>query len=139
MQGWASHKHKVAAMLRVRVLIVDDNAAVRDGIRIFLEQHEGFTVCGEAMDGLEGIKKTFELKPDVVLLDLSMPNLNGMEATHLIREGFPRAEIVIVTNHSSLEAARLAASVGASGFVTKSLIATDLVPMIDEVMRKHAA
>lgn len=126
-------------MLRVRVLIVDDNAAVRDGIRIFLEQHEGFTVCGEAMDGLEGIKKTFELKPDVVLLDLSMPNLNGMEATHLIREGFPRAEIVIVTNHSSLEAARLAASVGASGFVTKSLIATDLVPMIDEVMRKHAA
>lgn len=126
-------------MLRVRVLIVDDNAAVRDGIRIFLEQHEGFTVCGEAMDGLEGIKKTFELKPDVVLLDLSMPNLNGMEATHLIREGFPRAEIVIVTNHSSLGAARLAASVGASGFVTKPLIATDLVPMIDEVMRKHAA
>ena len=58
-------------MPKVRVLIVDDNESVRNGIRMFLELHEGFTVCGEAADGLEGIKKAFELQPDVVLLDLS--------------------------------------------------------------------
>jgi DNA-binding NarL/FixJ family response regulator len=126
-------------MQKVRLLIVDDNESVRNGIRMFLELHEGFTVCGEASDGLEGIKRAFELKPDVVLLDLSMPNLDGMEATHLIREGSPLTEIVIVTSHESLEAARLAATVGASGFVTKSLIPSNLIPMINEVMRKHAA
>src|ERR1700733_10880681 len=126
-------------MEKVRILIVDDTPGVRDGIRLFLEMHEGLTVCGEASDGLEGIKRAFELKPDVVLLDLSMPNLDGMEATHLIREGSPLTEVVIVTSHESLEAARLAATVGASGFVTKSLIPSNLVPMINEVMRKHAA
>jgi two-component system, NarL family, nitrate/nitrite response regulator NarL len=126
-------------MPNVRILIVDDNESVRNGIRMFLELHEGFTVCGEAADGLEGIKRAFELKPDVVLLDLSMPNLDGMEATHLIREGSPLTEIVIVTSHESLEAARLAATVGASGFVTKSLVPSNLVPTINEVMRKHAA
>jgi two-component system nitrate/nitrite response regulator NarL len=126
-------------MPNVRILIVDDNESVRNGLRMFLELHEGFTVCGEAADGLEGIKRAFELKPDVVLLDLSMPNLDGMEATHLIREGSPLTEIVIVTSHESLEAARLAATVGASGFVTKSLVPSNLVPTINEVMRKHAA
>jgi DNA-binding NarL/FixJ family response regulator len=125
-------------MPNVRILIVDDKESVRSGLRIFLELHEGFTVCGEASDGLEGIRKTFELKPDIVLLDISMPNLDGLEATHLIKEGSPRAQIVIVTDHNSLEAARLAATVGASGYVTKSLIPSDLVPMIQEVMRKHA-
>ena len=108
--SWTSHKGEVTAMPKVRVLIVDDNESVRNGIRMFLELHEGFTVCGEAADGLEGIKKAFELQPDVVLLDLSMPNLDGMEATHLIQQGCPLTEIVIVTNHMSLEAARLAAA-----------------------------
>lgn len=106
---------------------------------MFLELHEGLIVCGEASDGIQGIKQAFELKPDVVLLDLSMPNLDGLEATHLIRKGSPQAEIVIVTNHTSLEAARLASSVGASGYVTKSLIPTDLVPVVRDVMSKHVA
>ena len=126
-------------MSNVRILIVDDKPLVRKGIRMFLELEEGLTVCGEAADGLEGIKKAFDLKPDVVLLDLSMPNLDGMEATRLIRQGSPRTEIIIVTNHESLEAARLSAAVGASGYVTKSLIPSNLVPMVKEVMRKHAA
>jgi DNA-binding NarL/FixJ family response regulator len=126
-------------MPKVRILIVDDKQLVRDGIRMFLEMDEGLTVCGEASDGLEGIKKSFELKPDVVLLDLSMPNLDGLEATHIIREGSPETEVIIVTNRNSLEAARLAATVGASGYVTKELISTDLVPMVKEVMSKHAA
>jgi DNA-binding NarL/FixJ family response regulator len=126
-------------MFNVRILIVDDKQLVRNGLRLFLELHEGMTVCGEASDGLEGIKKAFELKPDVILLDLSMPNLDGLKAAQLIREGSPQAEILIVTNHHSLEAARLAAEVGASGYVTKSLITSDLVPAIEEIVRKHVA
>jgi DNA-binding NarL/FixJ family response regulator len=68
-----------------------------------------------------------------------MPNLDGLDATQLIRQGSPNAEVLIVTNHESLEAARLSAQAGASGYVTKSLIPRDLVPMVKEVMRKHAA
>ena len=126
-------------MPNIRILIVDDKQLVRKGLRMFLELHEGMTVCGEASDGLEGIKKAFELKPDVILLDLSMPILDGLKAARLIREGSPEAEILIVTSYHSLEAARIAAEVGASGFVTKSLITTDLVPAIEEVVRRHAA
>src|ERR1700724_2744842 len=93
-------------MFNVRILIVDDKQLVRNGLRLFLELHEGMTVCGEASDGLEGIKKAFELKPDVILLDLSMPNLDGLKAAQLIREGSPQAEILIVTNHHCPAAAR---------------------------------
>ena len=126
-------------MPNIRILIVDDKQLVRKGLRMFLELHEGMTVCGEASDGLEGIKKAFELKPDVILLDLSMPILDGLKAARLIREGSPKAEILIVTSYHSLEAARIAAEVGASGYVTKSLITSDLVPAIEEVVRRHAA
>jgi NarL family two-component system response regulator LiaR len=126
-------------MPNIRILIVDDKQLVRKGLRMFLELHEGMTVCGEASDGLEGIKKAFELKPDVILLDLSMPILDGLKAARLIREGSPEAEILIVTSYHSLEAARIAAEVGASGYVTKSLITSDLVPAIEEVVRRHAA
>ena len=130
---------KVGFMSKVRILIVDDKQLVRDGLRIFLEMQDGMTVCGEASDGLEGIKMAFELKPDVILLDLSMPTLDGLNAARLIREGLPNAEILIVTSYHSLEAARIAAEVGASGYVTKSLIASDLVPAIEEVVSRHAA
>ncbi len=126
-------------MSNIRILIVDDKQLVRNGLRLFLELHEGMTVCGEASDGLEGIKKAFELKPDVILLDLSMPTLDGLKAAQLIREGSPQAQILIVTNYHSLEAARIAAEVGASGYVTKTLIPSELVPAIEEAVRKHAA
>jgi len=127
------------AMSNIRILIVDDKQLVRNGLRMFLELHDGMTVCGEASDGLEGIKKAFELKPDVILLDLNMPTLDGLKAARLIREGSPKAEILIVTSYQSLEVARIAAEAGASGYVTKSLITSDLVPAIEEVVSRHAA
>jgi two-component system nitrate/nitrite response regulator NarL len=68
------------AMSNIRILIIDDKQLVRNGLRMFLELHDGMTVCGEASDGLEGIKKAFELKPDVILLDLNMPTLDGLKA-----------------------------------------------------------
>jgi NarL family two-component system response regulator LiaR len=127
------------ATSNIRILIVDDKQLVRNGLRMFLELHDGMTVCGEASDGLEGIKKAFELKPDVILLDLNMPTLDGLKAARLIREGSPKAEILIVTSYHSLEVARIAAEAGASGYVTKSLITSDLVPAIEEVVSRHAA
>jgi DNA-binding NarL/FixJ family response regulator len=127
------------AMSNIRILIIDDKQLVRNGLRMFLELHDGMTVCGEASDGLEGIKKAFELKPDVILLDLNMPTLDGLKAARLIREGSPKAEILIVTSYQSLEVARIAAQAGASGYVTKSLITSDLVPAIEEVVSRHAA
>ena len=127
------------ATSNIRILIVDDKQLVRNGLRMFLELHDGMTVCGEASDGLEGIKKAFELKPDVILLDLNMPTLDGLKAARLIREGSPKAEILIVTSYHSLEVARIAAEAGASGYVTKSLITSDLVPAIEEVVGRHAA
>lgn len=126
-------------MSNIRILIIDDKQLVRNGLRMFLELHDGMTVCGEASDGLEGIKKAFELKPDVILLDLNMPTLDGLKAARLIREGSPKAEILIVTSYQSLEVARIAAQAGASGYVTKSLITSDLVPAIEEVVSRHAA
>jgi DNA-binding NarL/FixJ family response regulator len=126
-------------MANIRILIVDDKQFVRNGLRMFLESHDGMTVCGEASDGLEGIKKAFELRPDVILLDLNMPILDGLKAARLIREGSSKAEILIVTSYHSLELARIAAEVGASGYVTKSLITSDLVPTIEEVVSRHAA
>ena len=126
-------------MSNIRILVVDDKQLVRNGLRIFLELHDGMTVCGEASDGLEGIKKAFELRPDVILLDLNMPILDGLNAARLIREGSPKAEILIVTSYHSLEAARIAAEVGANGYVTKSLITSDLVPAIEEAVSRHAA
>jgi DNA-binding NarL/FixJ family response regulator len=126
-------------MSNIRILIVDDKQFVRNGLRMFLESHDGMKVCGEASDGLEGIKKAYELRPDVVLLDLNMPILDGFKAARLIREGSPEVEILIVTSYHSLEAARIAAEVGASGYVTKSLISSDLVPAIEQVVSRHAA
>jgi two-component system invasion response regulator UvrY len=70
---------------------------------------------------------------------LNMPTLDGLKAAQLIREGSPKAEILIVTNYHSLEAARMAAEIGASGYVTKSSIASDLVPAIEEIVSRHAA
>jgi len=126
-------------MSNLRILIADDKKLVRNGLRLFLELHEGLEVCGEASDGVEAVRKAFELRPDIILLDLCMPNLDGLKAAELIREGSPNAEILIVTSHESLEAARIAAELGACGYVTKSLIPSDLVPAIEEVVSRHAA
>ena len=76
------------------VLIVDDYAAIRRAIRVGLERHSEFSVCGEAVDGLDAIEKATKLKPDFILLDLSMPRMNGMEAASILKRLMPNVLIV---------------------------------------------
>jgi two-component system, NarL family, response regulator NreC len=115
----------------LRILIADDNPLVRSGVRILVEGHRGWTVCGEAGDGNEAIEQAASLKPDLVLLDISMPHLDGLDAAPVLHEKAPRVGIIILTLHQSIDLARVAASVGAWGYITKSLISTDLLPTIE--------
>jgi DNA-binding NarL/FixJ family response regulator len=115
----------------LRILIADDNLLVRCGLRLLIERHEGWCVCGEAGDGLEAVEAAERLKPDVILLDIRMPNLDGLSALPLLREKVPESEIIVLTLHECLEMARYAADAGAQAYVTKSLLWTDLVPAIE--------
>jgi len=113
-------------MAEVRILIADDSPTVRAGLKLLLQYHADWTVCGEAEDGNDAVKKAAELKPDVILLDISMPAMDGLTAAELIRRDAPQAEILIVTHFESLDLARYAAQTGVRGYIAKSRIATDL-------------
>src|SRR5271156_5814452 len=114
-------------MMSLRILIADDKPLVRTGLRMLLEQHRDWTVCGEAGDGIEAVEQAIALKPDVILLDISMPKLDGLMAAPLIREKVPSAAIIILTLYQSLEMARIAARAGAAAYITKSLLTIELV------------
>src|SRR5713226_4241644 len=89
-----------------QILIVDDNAAVRTTVRLLLDWHS-FQVCGEAKDGLEAIEKVIELKPDIILLDINMPGMNGVKAAYEIRRISPQTKIVFLTIHDTPAARRV--------------------------------
>jgi DNA-binding NarL/FixJ family response regulator len=102
-----------------RILIVDDHEAVRDVLRAFLEQ-TGYVVCGEAVDGLEAIEKAKELKPNLIVLDLSMPRLNGAEAASIIGRLMPDMPIVLLTMYDDVLGKSVARAVGAKAVVPKA-------------------
>jgi DNA-binding NarL/FixJ family response regulator len=89
-----------------RILVVDDHAVVRRGVRTLLETQRGWEVCGEATTGREAVELVSRLRPDVVIMDLSLPELNGLEATRLIMKHSPATEILVLTMHQSEELAR---------------------------------
>lgn len=115
----------------LRVLIVDDELLIRHMLRGIIERHQGWTICGEAGDGIEAISKASELDPDLILLDVSMPNLDGLTALPRLKERNPRAGVLILTLHESLDLARMSATAGAWGYVAKSMASSDLVPAIE--------
>jgi PAS domain S-box-containing protein len=117
----------------MRVLIVDDHELVRRGIRSLLSTEGRWFVCGEAVDGRDAVVKAKELKPDVVVMDVSMPNLNGLEATREIRVALPQTEVLIVSQHENREMVRQAITVGAKGYVVKSSISQDLLQALAKV------
>jgi PAS domain S-box-containing protein len=121
----------------MRILVVDDHELVRKGICSLLASDPRLTVCGEAMDGREAVQKTKELHPDVVIMDISMPNMNGIEATREIKSSDSGAEIVIVSQHSAPEMVRQAFNAGARGYVVKSSISRDLLEAIGTVTRQE--
>jgi PAS domain S-box-containing protein len=118
----------------VRILIVDDHEAVRRGIRSLLASRSEWTVCGEAADGLEAVEKARVLGPDVVLMDVSLPQLDGVEAARTIRRERPETNVVIVSQNDPRLLSRQAAEAGARGFVSKSDLARKLLPIIDKVV-----
>jgi DNA-binding NarL/FixJ family response regulator len=120
-------------MVSLRILVADDKPLVRSGLRMLLEQHESWTVCGEAADGIEAVEQAVALKPDVILLDISMPKLDGLTAVPLIREKVPTAAIIVLTLYKSLNMARIAAQAGAAAYITKSLLTNDLVSTIENL------
>jgi DNA-binding NarL/FixJ family response regulator len=125
-------------MAEVRILIADDSPTVRAGLKLLLQYHEDWTVCGEAEDGEDAVKKAAELKPDVILLDISMPAMDGLSAAELIRRDAPETEILIVTHFESLDLARYAAQTGVRAYITKSRIGTDLEKAIEAASRHQS-
>lgn len=121
----------------MRILVVDDHELVRKGICALLASDPRLTVCGEAMDGREAVEKTKALRPDVVIMDISMPNMNGIEATREIKSSQSGAEIVIVSQHSAPEMVRQALNAGARAYVVKSSISRDLLEAIGKVARQE--
>lgn len=104
----------------VRILVADDHDVVRRGLRDQLSQHEGWEVCGEAGNGREAVNLALKLAPDVAVIDLSMPELNGLEATRQIRRELPRTEVLIFTMHETEHLIREVLAAGARGYVLKS-------------------
>ena len=114
----------------VRILIADDHDVVRRGLRSLLEGQPGWVVVDEAVNGREAVKKAAHWKPDVVALDLSMPELNGLEATRQILKAAPGTEVVILTVHESEQVVREVLRAGARGYVLKSDAGRDLVAAV---------
>ena len=120
-------------MTSLRILIADDNPLVRSAIRLLLESHRDWIICGEAANGFEAVEQAAALKPDLILLDIAMPELDGLTAVPLIRQRAPETQIIILTLHESLDMARTAALKGATVYIAKSLIAEALVPAIESL------
>ena len=117
--------------MALRIMIVDDHPVVRRGLRTLLEVQEGWEIVEEAADGLEAVEKADRLTPDVILLDISMPRMNGLEACRLIRKTVPGSDILIVTQHDSPQMMREAMEAGARGYVVKSNAGRDLLAAVE--------
>lgn len=125
-------------MSEIRVLIVDDHAILRDGIHTLLERQMGIRVVGEAENGLKAISLVGKLKPDIVLMDIAMPEMNGLEATQQISEMYPEVKILILTQHDNREFIVPLLQAGASGYILKKSGGRELVIAIHEVHEQGA-
>jgi len=123
-------------MKTVRILIVDDHDLMRRGIKALLQSHAGWEVVGEAHTGREAVTKAEELKPDVAILDISMPDLNGIEAARRIRKSAPNTEVLILSVHYSDQLIRDILEAGVRGYIVKSDSDRDLVIAV-ETLANH--
>jgi len=130
---WGFHRRSL--MDRVRILIVDDHEIFRRGLRSLIEPLAQFQICGEAANGLEAVEKAKELLPDVILMDISMPQIDGLQATKIIRSEAPESRILILSQHDSPHMLSAALKAGASAYVTKSQISRSLLQALDSVVR----
>ncbi|MBI3476283.1 MAG: response regulator [Acidobacteria bacterium] len=117
-----------------QILIVDDHEAVRRAIRTLLSVRPEWSVCGEAGDGLEAIEKAKALRPDVILMDISMPRMDGLQATQQIRKALPSTKVIIVSQNDPTVVLRQAREVDAAGYVAKGLLSKELIPAIERII-----
>lgn len=122
-------------MTKTRILLVDDHAVLRAGLRLLLDGQDDMQVVGEASDGSEALQLCESLKPDLVLLDLSMPGLGGLDAIPVIRKAAPSARILVLTMHDDESYLKSALRSGASGYVLKKAADSELLSAVRTVMQ----
>ena len=117
----------------MRILIVDDNERIRRGVLAILTSKKDWNVCGEARDGSEALQTARELLPDVILLDVSMPGMNGLEVARLLRQELPEAKILVMSQHDPNHLLPSVVEAGGNACVDKSRLSTDLVASIKNI------
>jgi DNA-binding NarL/FixJ family response regulator len=123
------------ASAKLRILLADDHETVRTGLRVILNAQVDMEVVGEAVDGQVALEKTQELQPDVVLMDVSMPRLNGLHATQTLCQEFPGVKVIMVTRHGDAVYLRQLMQAGASGYVLKQSRASEVLQAIRAIAR----
>jgi two-component system, NarL family, response regulator NreC len=121
----------------IKLMLVDDHDVVRTGLRSFLETQQGFQVVAEAKSGLEALEQARETQPDIVLMDITMPDMDGIEATRQLKNLYPDCQVLVLTVHSDKQYFMKIMSVGASGYLTKQAAADELVAAIRAVAAGH--
>jgi two-component system response regulator NreC len=122
-------------MSKIKLILVDDHAVVRSGLRMLLEAQPGIEIVGEAETGSEALKKVKSLRPDIVLMDITMPDMNGIEATRRIKESYPDTTVLALTMHEDDQYFFEMLNAGASGYVPKRAAPDELVTAIRTVSR----
>jgi len=120
---------------KIRVLLADDHPILSAGLRAFIGDYDDMEVVGEARNGQEVVALAAELKPDVVLMDIAMPGMNGIEATHLIREQQPETQVLVLTQHEERQYVPALFRAGASGYILKRAMGSDLIAALRTVAR----
>ncbi len=123
----------------IRILLAEDSEPWRMYLRSLLQRRSEFKVVGEAIDGLDAVEKAQELQPDVILLDISMPRLNGLEAAERIRAIAPLSKILFVSADRSAELAEVAIAAGAQGYIPKTEVGSKLLPALDVLFGQKRA
>jgi DNA-binding NarL/FixJ family response regulator len=121
-------------MSKARIFMADDHEVVRQGLRAVLQDRPEWQICGEAADGREAVRKAAELEPDVVILDISMPELNGLEATRQILAEVPKTEVLILTVHDSEKLIGEILEAGARGYLLKSDASKHLIAAVESLL-----
>ncbi len=125
-------------MGKIKILIVDDHAILRDGIRALLSLYEDIEIVGEASEGKEAIDKAQELSPDVVIMDIAMPGMDGLEATRRLKKKAPKVKVLALTQHDNKEYVLSIVKAGAAGYVPKKALGSELVTAIKAVHRDES-
>lgn len=120
---------------RTRILIADDHSSIRKAVRLTLEEQPDFEICGVAEDGRQAVEEASRLKPDVTILNITMPHLNGLEAARQIKAERPETAIVILSSHADQEFIAIAKGLGVRGYVSKMKAGQELIKAVQAAMR----